>query len=216
MAADSERGRELSRLRTRVLLLALAAVGCGMLYWLRAARPAGRATGADALAVQRLVKSFAPPARVWRAVVVHHSATASGNARIFHRYHRDERGWTDGLGYHFVIGNGTDSGDGQIEGGVRWRRQLPGAHCGDTRYNNAGVGVCLVGDFEEGAGPTPAQLASLVSLIARLRREFHIPLSAVLPHRRVPGASTKCPGRHFPMAALIARLRETERPPADR
>ena len=48
----------------------------------------------------------------WRYIVVHHSETREGNARAFDYYHRHVRGMENGLAYHFVIGNGTSSGDG--------------------------------------------------------------------------------------------------------
>src|ERR1043166_2961437 len=50
------------------------------------------------------------PARPWRWIVIHHSATSAGGMAMFDREHK-AKGW-DGVGYHFVIGNGTQSGDG--------------------------------------------------------------------------------------------------------
>jgi len=96
--------------------------------------------------------------RNWRHIVIHHSATATGSAASFDREHR-ERGW-EGLGYHFVIGNGTGTGDGQVEVGYRWRNQQRGAHAGNLEYNEYGIGICLVGDFAPDgqpprAGPLP-------------------------------------------------------------
>ena len=38
----------------------------------------------------------------WTTIVLHHSATPSGNASLFDKFHRG-KGW-DELGYHFVIG----------------------------------------------------------------------------------------------------------------
>jgi hypothetical protein len=87
------------------------------------------------------------PANQWRWIVVHHSATVSGGAARFDKLHR-EKGW-DELGYHFVIGNGTDTRDGQIEVGSRWVKQKRGAHTktADNRFNDYGIGICLVGNF---------------------------------------------------------------------
>jgi len=68
--------------------------------------------------------------REWKYIVIHHSASASGCAAEFDRYHREKRGWENGLGYHFVIGNGSGAGDGQIEIGNRWVKQIDGAHAG--------------------------------------------------------------------------------------
>src|SRR4030095_14194873 len=64
--------------------------------------------------------------RRWQFIVVHNSGTRQGNARAFDYYHRKVRRMQNGLAYHFVIGNGTSSGNGQIEVGDRWRRQING------------------------------------------------------------------------------------------
>ena len=47
----------------------------------------------------------------WQRIVVHHSAIKYGNAKKYDATHR-QRGMKNGLAYHFVIGNGVDSGDG--------------------------------------------------------------------------------------------------------
>src|SRR5437016_3151778 len=52
------------------------------------------------------------PARPWRWIIIHHSATPSGSAAKFDRDHRS-KGW-DELGYHFVVGNGSETRLGQI------------------------------------------------------------------------------------------------------
>jgi hypothetical protein len=65
--------------------------------------------------------------RNWKAIVIHHMASGTGSARAIDRIHR-QKGW-DGLGYHFVIGNGTLSDDGEVEIGYRWKIQKVGAHC---------------------------------------------------------------------------------------
>ncbi|MCK4602755.1 MAG: hypothetical protein KAU28_09835, partial [Phycisphaerae bacterium] len=53
--------------------------------------------------------------RYWRYIVIHHSATARGNAAVFDKSHR-RRGY-DELGYHFVIDNGAGGPDGNVEVG---------------------------------------------------------------------------------------------------
>src|ERR1700759_4757278 len=107
-------------------------------------------------------RSWTPPVapRSWQAIVIHHSATPAGGAARFDREHR-EKGW-DELGYDFVIGNGTDTGDGQVEVGSRWTKQKIGAHAKtpDNWYNEHAIGICLVGDFESDR-PTAAHMRSL-------------------------------------------------------
>ncbi len=98
--------------------------------------------------------------RPWKYIVIHHSASDSGNAASMGKYHKNNRGWVNGLGYDFVIGNGNGSRDGQIEVGNRWNRQIDGAHAGNPEYNKYGIGICLVGNFENDY-PTNPQISSL-------------------------------------------------------
>ncbi|MBA2706352.1 MAG: N-acetylmuramoyl-L-alanine amidase, partial [Gemmatimonadaceae bacterium] len=79
-------------------------------------------------------------ARPWRWVVIHHSATPAGSMSEFDREHK-AKGW-DGVGYHFVIGNGTTTSDGQVEVTPRWPAQKWGAHAktSDNRFNEYGIG----------------------------------------------------------------------------
>ncbi|MHC4309638.1 MAG: N-acetylmuramoyl-L-alanine amidase, partial [Planctomycetota bacterium] len=93
-----------------------------------------------------------PPLRLekkWEAIIVHHSATSTGNTAIFDKKHREENHW-QGIAYDFVIGNGTDSGNGQVEVTFRWRGQLTGAHCKTPNNwgNEKAIGICLVGNFD--------------------------------------------------------------------
>ena len=91
--------------------------------------------------------TWIPPVapRQWKWIVIHHSATTTGGAAEFDKMHK-AKGW-DELGYDFVIGNGSDTGNGQIEVGPRWTKQKIGAHAksSDNRFNEYGIGICLVG-----------------------------------------------------------------------
>src|SRR5262249_46182521 len=102
--------------------------------------------------------------RRWQFIVVHNSGTRQGNARVFDYYHRHVRRMQNGLAYHFVIGNGTSTGNGQIEVGDRWRRQINGGHVHSDYLNNISLGICLVGDFNRDQ-PTRAQLDACEELI---------------------------------------------------
>jgi hypothetical protein len=145
--------------------------------------------------------------RDWRYIVVHHTATESSDASRIDRDHRAQ-GW-DGLGYHFVIGNGTESGDGEIEVGYRWRQQGHGAHArakagDDNHWNTHGIGICLVGNFVK-QSPSRRQMDALVRLTRALMEECDIPARNVVPHSKVKG--TLCPGPRFPWDEFKARLR---------
>jgi hypothetical protein len=152
---------------------------------------------------------YPPPImeKKWDAIVIHHSATRNGNVAIFDKQHREGNHW-EGVGYDFVIGNGTNSGDGQVEVTFRWRRQLTGAHCKTPNNwaNEKAVGICLVGNFNN-TSPTAVQMWSLVKLVRFLQNRYRIPKSRIYGHKSTPGARvTECPGSRFSMARLKSKL----------
>jgi N-acetylmuramoyl-L-alanine amidase len=133
----------------------------------------------------------------WKYIIVHHTATDMGKALQVDRAHHD-RGFWNGIGYHFIIDNGTmGKGDGQIEVSPRWIKQQVGAHCKAGGMNDKGIGVALVGNFNEDQ-PTPNQIQSLTYLIKTLSQYYNINSNSVIGHRDVEGASTDCPGKRFP------------------
>lgn len=159
-------------------------------------------------------------AKGWKYIIIHHSATDSGSAASFHRYHTNQ-GY-GGLCYHFVIGNGKGSPDGKIETGFRWEQQIAGTHVDvNSWYHNIfGIGICLVGNFDKTA-PTQKQIIALNRLINTLCQKYNIPQENVIAHRQVPfsdmnwtngklhvsfknkqTAQTNCPGKHFSLSSL--------------
>ena len=146
----------------------------------------------------------------WRYIVVHNSGTRQGNAKAFDYYHLHVRGMPNGLAYHFVIGNGSSSGDGEIEIGNRWRRQIQGGHVHSDYLNNIALGICLVGDFNNSA-PTKRQLEALEELIRYLRQrvgKIDRNWAIVKPHREInpPRWPTDCPGEKFPYPWIHGRF----------
>lgn len=155
----------------------------------------------------------AAEARAWHYIVLHHTASPSGDVASIDALHREQtdrngKPWL-GIGYHFVIGNGRGMRDGEIEATFRWREQLHGAHAGSAPHNAAGIGICLVGDFEQEA-PTERQLAACIDLVRMLAERYEIDQSAIVRHRDVK--ATACPGRHFPWEEFLAAV---ELPPRD-
>jgi N-acetylmuramoyl-L-alanine amidase len=149
---------------------------------------------------------FQPPKaeRPWKYVVLHHSAGASGSYDQIDREHREAHGW-DGCGYHFVIGNGTGSPDGRIEVARRWVDQRHGIHCRDGKspdMSEYGIGICLVGDLDN-APPTPRQIAAAKALVAYLGARYQIPAEQIGTHANLAAAPTACPGKHFPIQAIL-------------
>ena len=159
---------------------------------------------------RNIPREWYPPSwreKGWEAIVIHHSATNTGDMAIFDRKHREENHW-DGVAYDFVIGNGTDSGDGEVEVTFRWLEQITGAHCKtpDNWGNEEGIGICLVGNFNN-TSPSARQMRSLAKLVRFLQNRYKIPTSRIYGHGTTPGARvTDCPGRWFPMARLKSML----------
>jgi hypothetical protein len=148
----------------------------------------------------------------WKAIVVHHSGSPGGSPESLDRLHRS---WGfASLGYHFVVGNGIDYGDGALYAGPRWTRQEPGAHVAERAtgaqptaswFNEHAIGICLVGNGERRSF-TDGQLTQLAELVADLQREFGIPDNHVFLHSDL--SSVTSPGRFFPVAAFEASLRK--------
>lgn len=143
--------------------------------------------------------------RPWKYIVLHHSANSTGNYDQIDHEHRKILGY-DGCGYHFVIGNGTGSEDGQIEVAQRWVNQKHGVHCRNAKnaeVDEYGIGICFVGDLDK-EPPTPRQVAAAKALIAYLSSRYGIARSHVETHAHLAATPTVCPGRHFPIEALVA------------
>lgn len=197
------------RLPPALLAMACLAFGVGIGWGLsRVFAPGGHIISSDELEDLCTIDPDVTP-RTWTHIVLHHTATPSDNAASIDRFHRRVRGWRNGLGYHFVIGNGTRSDDGEIEVGQRWRQQLVGAHCQADDMNRKAIGICFVGNFETGPGPTDAQVLAGIGLVRHLARRFSILPENILGHREVPGGDTLCPGRFFPLELVRFAARNT-------
>jgi len=152
--------------------------------------------GADVLSMSRRETSDI------KYIVLHHSATTTGNVAVFRDYHIHQLGFAD-VGYHYVICNGQGGPDGEVQPG---RPELmTGAHA--PGRNADSIGVCLVGDFTQGK-PTTAQMLALYGLLKEIMRRYRIAPERVLAHREVN--QTDCPGS-LDVAAIRTAL---SRPPA--
>ena len=157
-----------------------------------------------AMPIKAIVPLYA--SKKWRYIIIHHSATDTGNALSLFKLHL-RRGFWHGLGYQFVISNGTSGkADGQIEVSPRWTHQDVGAHCKADNMNYCGIGICLVGNFSK-ERVSEKQLDSLAYLVNILRGYYNIPVKNILGHGQVRGAATECPGNNFPWKEFYERLK---------
>ena len=136
------------------------------------------------------------PLAAIRSIAIHHSATKSGSAEAFARYHVQTLEWP-GVGYHYVI-----SKDGTVY--KCHPLTLMTYHVGGS--NREAVGICLVGDYDKEV-PPDVQLEAAAELVKTLRSAFPWPLE-VKRHGDYPGYKWKsCPGRRFPWPEFKALLR---------
>ncbi len=146
------------------------------------------------------------PSRAWRYIVLHHTATDSGDVETIDADHRSRtdssgRPWL-GIGYHFVIGNGEGMADGLVEQTFRWNDQLHGAHAASREHNEYGIGICLVGDFTRHR-PTERQIAATRDLVASLVARYDLKPENVVRHQDL--TATECPGPLFPFEEVAGR-----------
>lgn len=140
----------------------------------------------------------------WDSIVIHHSGQPFGNKEIIGHQHQAEG--KNSLGYHFVIGNGDQAVDGELQTGIRWVHQVGGDHVKGKNaayLNQRAIAICLVGDFDTTA-PTESQMLQLRNLVHALQRRCKITKDRVYLHYSV--AQTTSPGRFFPSAAFRREL----------
>jgi len=169
-----------------------------------------------------LPRDAKPISGQWQAIVIHHSATPAGDSITLNRQHTASG--LSGLGYHFVIGNGQGLGDGLVEVGYRWNRQLAGAHVASAsatesrngldrtslstadadQYNRHSIGICMIGNGNRREF-TDRQMHELITLVRALQAQFRIPGSAVYLHSDLSKVTS--PGKFFPTAEFEAQIR---------
>ena len=110
-------------------------------------------------------------------LVIHCSAVRpdqTSSADDIEKWHR-ERGWKNGIGYHYVIRR-----DGEIEPGrPEW---MIGAHC--VNHNAHSIGICYEGGIDIRGQPadtrTEAQRRSLRKLLEQLHKAY--PQALIVGH----------------------------------
>lgn len=127
-------------------------------------------------------------------VTVHHAGTQSGTTGInqikgWQNFHLDGRGWGD-IAYHLIIG---------IDGTVYEGRDRDFEGDTGTTYDTTGHFLVVVEGNFNFDHPTPAQIDSLVAVLAGAALEYGVSPSTITGHR--DHAATTCPGTH--LGALI-------------
>ncbi|HET8605915.1 MAG TPA: N-acetylmuramoyl-L-alanine amidase [Gaiellaceae bacterium] len=133
----------------------------------------------DWQANEKIVRARPQYAPALRLAIVHHTVNANGYTRAqvpailrgIETYHVLGNGWND-IGYNFLVDRFGQIWEGRA-GGID--RNVIGAH--SAGFNTGSVGVALIGTYQN-VGPTPAQTAALVKLLAWRLDVAHVdPLS---------------------------------------
>ncbi len=140
----------------------------------------------------------------WTEIIIYDSGSPYGTSESLSKKH--QAAGLEGLGYHFVIGNGNGMGNGQLHVGYRWNDQLPGAHFSgpnEVERNKHSIGICLVGNGGK-ADFTEAQIDRLVELVRGLQGPEALGIQAA---NVVLDRSLQTGGR-FPWESFRARIRQ--------
>jgi hypothetical protein len=152
--------------------------------------------------------------RRWKYIVVHHSAGSFGNIEFLQKVHseRQPRDPIKAIPYHYVLGNGNGLKLGEIASDWRQTWDLWGSHVSANNMdrNIRGIGICMIGNFETAKVPVE-QYQALVKLTKNILSAYDITIENVHGHGMLPGESTKCPGKNFPMERFRRDLLKTNK-----
>ena len=143
----------------------------------------------------------------WSSIVIHHLGQPAGTVEEIDRNHRNSG--LEGLGYHFLIGNGYGIDDGFIHLGYRWLDQKPCARLASadpSLWNSGVISICLVGNGNRRPFSEP-QLVQLSLLVMRLQLGLSIPVEKILLANEIDNGS-QSPGRYFAEAQFRSQLRD--------
>ena len=121
-------------------------------------------------------------------IIVHCSAVRpdqqSSSAQI-DSWHRKERHWKLGIGYHYVVRR-----DGQIEAGRP--EYMAGAHC--QNHNAHSIGVCYEGGLDIRGQPADTRTAEQKQAMRQLLEELHgrYPRALIVGHHDL-NPKKECP-----------------------
>ena len=129
-------------------------------------------------------------------IIIHHSASDFGNARIIDKWHK-EFGW-GGIGYHFVVLNGfqtsQDFADKHIDltvlGKIEKGRDIDKAGTHAKGRNKKSIGVCLI---HNELAYNQKQLSRYRTFVATLAVMYKIPVGNIIGHYEIDKGKPLCP-----------------------
>lgn len=139
------------------------------------------------------------PRTRYHYLVVHHTASDSGNLSTVRRGHW-ARGWFD-AGYHLILNNGSTAVPaGDLQASLRYRFATHSVATRSKRHNVLGLHLSVVGNYDKQA-PSAEMWANLAHAVRTLHRQYGIPRENILLHRDC--SATACPGRFIQRDQLL-------------
>ncbi len=144
----------------------------------------------------------------WSSIVIQHLGEPAASIKSIQRSHLS--GGLDGIGFHFIIGNGNGLGDGVVHGSERWLKQARAArpiYVAPENWDENVITICLIGNGNRRPF-TERQVLHLSRLVQRLQNELSIESSDVylasdlLASSKMPPS----PGKFFAEALFRSQL----------
>jgi len=131
--------------------------------------------------IERALQSDVPqvPA-LWNRIEVFYSNTDRGNIAYLTAYLRQLKGlqWPEGINCHFVVCNGREGREGEIQTTKRWQSQWSAIPCETWHGGATTIRICVVA-LSDGTFTTNLQKRLVHALIKELCKRFGIPDESV-------------------------------------
>jgi hypothetical protein len=144
----------------------------------------------------------------WSSIVIQHLGEPAGSIKSIQRSHLS--GGLDGIGFHFIIGNGNGLGDGVVHGSERWVNQTRAARpisVNPESWDENVITICLIGNGNRRSF-TEKQILHLSRLVQRLQNKLSIESSDVYLASDLDNSSNMAPspGKFFAEAMFRSQL----------
>jgi hypothetical protein len=144
----------------------------------------------------------------WSGIVIQHLGEPAGSVESVHRAHI--AGGLEGIGFHFIIGNGNGLGDGAVHVSERWLNQTRSARpvsISPENWDKNVITICLVGNGNRRPF-TERQILYLSRLVQRLQNELSIEETRVRLASNFESTANmpSSPGKFFAEAMFRSQL----------